>query len=225
MNRTSPAVCVAALVVAVAACGGSSDVGAPLQTGSAKVPIGLSPQRGPADAWVTVVEFSDFECPFCGREEPVLSQLLGAYPADLRLVYKHFPLSQHADAVPAAVAAECAGDQGKFWEMHDLLFAHQTALGDQGLASYAAQLEIDVSAWQLCRTTAGGAAAARVQADQALGNSIGIAATPTLVVNGAVYPGAYSLDSYRPVVDAAIASAKASGVPRAQYYETVVLGN
>jgi protein-disulfide isomerase len=211
-------------VVALAACGGS-DLVAPVQTGTAKVPIGLSPQRGPADAWVTVVEFSDFECPFCGREAPVLSQLLGAYPADLRLVYKHFPLSQHPDAVPAAVAAECAGDQGKFWEMHDLLFAHQTALGDQDLVGYASQLGLDSALWDTCRTAPGSAAVARVQADQALGNSIGIAATPTLVANGAVYPGAYSLDSYRPVVDAAIASAKASGVPRAKYYDTVVLGN
>jgi len=218
--RLAPAV----LAATLAACGGSDSV-APVQTGSAKVPIGLSPQRGPADAWVTVVEFSDFECPFCGREAPVLSQLLSAYPADVRLVYKHFPLSQHPDAVPAAVAAECAGDQGKFWEMHDLLFAHQDALSDQDLARYAGQLGVVMDTWQACRSTAGGPAAARVQADQALGSAIGVAATPTLVVNGAVYPGAYSLDSYRPVVDAAIASAKASGVSRAQYYETVVLGN
>ncbi len=225
MDRTLLAAPLAALVVALAACGGSDQV-APVQTGTAKVPIGVSPQRGRADAWVTLVEFSDFECPFCGREAPVLTQLLDAYPADVRLVYKHFPLSQHPDAVPAALAAECAGDQGKFWEMHDLLFAHQTALGDQDLAGYAAQLGIDVGgAWQLCRSTAGGPAAARVQADQALGTSIGLTATPTLVVNGAVYPGAYSLDSYRPVVDAALASAKASGVPRSQYYDTVVLGN
>lgn len=224
MNRTLPAAPLAALVVALAACGGS-DLVAPVQTGTAKVPIGLSPQRGPADAWVTVVEFSDFECPFCGREAPVLSQLLGAYPADLRLVYKHFPLSQHPDAVPAAVAAECAGDQGRFWEMHDLLFTHQTALGDQDLVGYASQLGLDSALWDTCRTAPGSAAVARVEADQALGNSIGIAATPTLVVNGAVYPGAYSLDSYRPVVDAAVASAKASGVPRAQYYDKVVLGN
>lgn len=225
MDRTLFAAPLAALVVALAACGGSDHVAAPVQAGTAKVPIGISPQRGPADAWVTLVEFSDFECPFCGREAPVLSQLLAAYPADVRLVYKHFPLSQHPDAVPAAVAAECAGDQGKFWEMHDLLFANQGALSDQDLVRYAGQVPaLVLGDWQACRSTPG-PEVARIQADQALGHSIGIAATPTLVVNGAVYPGAYSLDAYRPVVDAAIAAARASGVPRSQYYDTVVLGN
>lgn len=92
-----------------------------------KVPIGSSPIRGPVNAWVTMVEFGDFECPFCGEEEPVVEALLRAFPNDLRLVFKNFPLTSiHPYAEGAAIAAECAGEQGDFWPMHDILFANQT---------------------------------------------------------------------------------------------------
>ncbi len=92
------------------------------------LPVGDSPVRGPADAWVTVLEFGDFECPYCGEEEPTVKQLL-QNNVDVRLVFKNFPLeSVHPHALPAAIAAECALDQGKFWEMHDAIYADQAAI-------------------------------------------------------------------------------------------------
>ena len=89
------------------------------------VPVGDSPVRGATTSWVTVVEFGDFECPYCGAEEPVLKQLLQDHP-EVRLVFKNFPLTSiHPHAQPAAIAAECALDQGKFWEMHDAIYRNQ----------------------------------------------------------------------------------------------------
>ena len=103
-----------------------------------RVPIGDSPQRGPADAWVTIVEFADFQCPFCAREAPVLEDALAPYGADVRLVFKHFPLASiHPYAQHAALAAECAGEQGMFWQMHDLLLAAGTLILSHSMAPRA----------------------------------------------------------------------------------------
>jgi protein-disulfide isomerase len=92
------------------------------------IPVSDSPSLGPADAWVTVVEFSDFECPYCAQATNTLDQVKLAYPGSVRIVFKHFPLSFHPQARPAAIAAECAHAQGKFWEMHDLIFRNQASL-------------------------------------------------------------------------------------------------
>ena len=213
------------LAVLLAACGGGASTPALM-----RVPLGDSPQRGPRDpagAWVTIVEFSDFQCPFCGAAEPTVEQVLADNP-DARLVYKHFPLSKHANARPAANAAECARAEGPapdgfFWEMHDLLFANQGALGAAAFAGYAAQIPgLDAAAWQTCfdaRTWDG-----RVSADAALGQSVGVPGTPTFVVNGEPLVGNEPLPTFQAAVDAARAKAIASGVPRAQYYDKVVLG-
>jgi protein-disulfide isomerase len=92
------------------------------------IPVGSSPVDGPADAWVTVVVFSDFECPYCAAARRTLASVLPSYGTDVRLVFKHFPLSMHARARPAAIAAQCAASQGRFWELHDLVFANQSTL-------------------------------------------------------------------------------------------------
>jgi protein-disulfide isomerase len=193
-----------------------------------RVPLGDSPQRGPSDAWVTIVEFSDFQCPFCGAAEPTIGQVLVLYPADARLVYKHFPLRQHASARPAANAAECARVQGTapdgtFWEMHDLLFANQQALDVASLAGYASRIAgLDAVAWQACFDAR--QFDARVQADLDLGVSVGVGATPTFAINGQPLLGAAPLDSFKGAVEAARAAAMASGIPRDQYYDKAVLG-
>jgi protein-disulfide isomerase len=189
-----------------------------------KVPIGTSPVRGPADAWVTLVEFGDFQCPFCGQEEPVVEALLALYPADLRLVWKNFPLTSiHTYAQGAAIAAECADEQGQFWPMHDLLYAHQSALTPADLTNYAGQIPgLDVPTWQTCLTTA---PPAQVVADDvALGGSIGVSGTPTFYVNGEMVLGAVPQATLKGVIDTKLAEAEASGVPRAQYYDVVILG-
>jgi protein-disulfide isomerase len=92
------------------------------------VPVGTSPSTGPADAWVTVVEFSDFQCPFCAAAKGTLRSVLSTAGSDVRHVFKHFPLSSHAYARPTAIAAECARVQGRFWEFHDLVFSRQSSL-------------------------------------------------------------------------------------------------
>ncbi len=92
------------------------------------VPVGTSPVAGPADALVTIVEFSDFECPYCGRVQPTLRTVLAGAGGYVRVVFKHFPLSMHAHARPAAIAADCAHAQGRFWEFHDLVFSGQATL-------------------------------------------------------------------------------------------------
>jgi protein-disulfide isomerase len=102
------------------------------------VPVDAAPVRGPADAWVTIVEFSDFECPFCRDAEPTLEAVVAAHPADVRLVYKEYPLPFHDRAMPAALAADCAGQQDKFWDMHDLLMSGP--LDDAALVGYANRL-------------------------------------------------------------------------------------
>ncbi|HTP28635.1 MAG TPA: thioredoxin domain-containing protein, partial [Anaeromyxobacteraceae bacterium] len=153
----------AGLAVALVACGSQPQ-------SRLKVPVGDSPQRGSSDAWVTVVEFADFECPFCRNEEPILIDTESLYGADLRLIFKYFPLTSiHPRAQAAAVAAECAGEQGKFWDMHDLLFT--TALDDATLLADARQVPgLDVPAWQVCIGTS--ASASRVAADVALATSL-----------------------------------------------------
>ncbi len=188
-----------------------------------RAPVGDSPVRGASDAWVTVVEFADFQCPYCGQAEPVLAQALATYGADLRLVFKHFPLSFHERAIPAAIAAECARDQDRFWQMHDQLFAHQGALDDASLLSYAEQIGLDVGVWQACLGTQ--APKDRIGADLALGASLGIGGTPTFAVNGVPVVGAVPFDQLRPYVDRALAAAEASGIARADYYDKAVLGN
>ncbi len=213
-----------ALAGLVGACGGSSTSTPRLM----RVPLGDSPQRGPSDAWVTIVEFGDFQCPYCGSVEPTVKQVLALYPTDVRLVFKHFPLPQHANARPAANAAECARVQGAapdgdFWEMHDLLFANQSALGAASLAGYAGQIAgLDLASWQTCFDAR--RFDARVQADLDLGVSVGVSGTPTFAINGEELVGAVSLDELTRKVEAARATAIASGIPRAQYYDVAVLG-
>jgi protein-disulfide isomerase len=112
-----------------------------LGTGDMPVPVGGAPAVGPADAWVTLIEWGDFECPFCRAAEAQVEQVFAAHSAEVRLVFKQFPLTDlHERALPAALAADCAGQQGKFWEMHDLLMRGD--LSDEALAGYARALRL-----------------------------------------------------------------------------------
>jgi protein-disulfide isomerase len=108
------------------------------------------PSRGPAKAPVTIVEFSDFQCPYCSRAEGVVAQVLDAYKDKVRLVYRDYPLPFHENAVKAAEAAHCAGDQGKYWEMHGKLFANQAALDTKALKAHARDLQLDGNRFDKC---------------------------------------------------------------------------
>lgn len=141
-----------------------------------------APVRGSPMAPVTVVEFSDFECPFCGRAHPVLERLEEELRGRVKIVFFHFPLRSHTYAESAARAAVAAQRQGKFWEMHDLLFANQTALEPSDIEGYAERIGLDMARfradWDSEETRA------KVAADRALGERVGVDATPTLLVDG-----------------------------------------
>jgi Na+/H+ antiporter NhaA len=161
--------------------------------------------RGPVDAPVTVVEYGDFECPYCGRAEPVVRELLRAF-GDVRYVWRHLPLSDvHPNAQLAAEAAEAAAAQGAFWEMHDLLFDHQDALRPTDLVGYAEQLGLDVERFvEDLRAHAG---AARVAEDVDSADLSGVSGTPTFFINGRRHYGAYDIDALSAAVKAAGARA------------------
>jgi protein-disulfide isomerase len=202
------------MVVLIAACSSEE----PSLPPNCVVPIGTSPTRGSADAWVTIVEFADFECYYCGKVEASITDVDQQRP-DLRWVYKYFPLGQHAHSAAAALAADCANQQGMFWQMHDLLFANQSKLDDASLTSYAEILELDVAAWDSCRASAD--AAQRVSADIQLGEAIGVDATPTFFVNGTALAGAYPASDFVRVIDDASATAQRSGAADSDHYASI----
>jgi protein-disulfide isomerase len=156
--------------------------------------------RGPSSAAVTIVEFADFQCPYCRQMEPILQQVLAHYPHDVRLVYRHLPLSEiHANAMHAAVASVCAQQQGKFWEMHDALFADPHGLDPDNLRKTAARLHLDGRKFDAC--TVGVDAVAVVKADEQAGVNAGVDGTPGLFINGRFFNGAMSYDHLAAVVD------------------------
>lgn len=215
MRRTAALVAVTALA-ALAACG-SNESG-----GTYRVPIGDSPVRGPSEAWVTIVEFADFQCPYCARVQPTLDQIRQVYGDDVRLVFKHMPLRFHERAVPAALAAECASEQGRFWQMHDLLFQNQPAFSDGQLRGYAERLDLDLGRFDACTTSA--AAAERVESDASLARELRVPGTPAFFVNGRLIDGAVPFEDFAPVIDEALERARSSGIAKDQYYEKAVLG-
>jgi protein-disulfide isomerase len=147
--------------------------------------------RGPVEAPVTVVEYGDFECPYCGQAEPVVRELLRDF-GDVTYVWRHLPLNDvHPNAQQAAEAAEAAAEQGAFWEMHDLLLDHQDALGFDDLLGYAEQLGLDVARFEEdLRTRAG---ARRVAEDVDSADLSGVSGTPTFFINGIRHYGAYDI--------------------------------
>jgi Na+/H+ antiporter NhaA len=161
--------------------------------------------RGPAEAPVTVLEYGDFECPYCGRAEPAVRDLLADF-GDVRYVWRHLPLTDvHPHASAAAEAAEAAGVQGQFWELHDLLLDHQDALLDSDLTGYAEALGLDVERFE--DDLRGGAGAAHIAEDVDSADLSGVSGTPTFFINGRRHYGAYDLATLSAEVRAARARA------------------
>lgn len=146
------------------------------------------PAKGAPDAKITLVEFSDFECPYCSRFAPTLDQVMAKYGDRVKLVFRHLPLQNHPLAPKAAEAAACAQDQGKFWEMHDALFRNQSALAVDALKARAVELGLDAQVFATCLDS--GAKTALVAADAADARKAGIEGTPALFVNGRLIDGA-----------------------------------
>jgi protein-disulfide isomerase len=176
------------------------------------LPVGQSPVKGPADAPITIVEFSDYQCPFCARMEPLVHDALAAYPQQARLVFKHLPLvSIHPQAMPAALAATAAERQGRFWEMHELLFANQRALAPEQITEYARGLGLDMAKFQA--DMASDEVQAIVKEDMALAQRVGVRGTPTIFVNGRLLQQR-SLDGFRQLIEP-ILKAEAAPTPAA----------
>jgi protein-disulfide isomerase len=182
----------------------------------AKVDVHLEPPRvqvsdsgpsmGPSDAPVTLIEFSDFQCPFCARAMPVVQQLRDHYPTQLRVIYKHLPLEAiHPRARAAAEASVCADEQGKFWAFHDRIFANQGALADEDLRGHAAALELDLAAYDACRSDP--KRGERIAADMAEARVAGVSGTPAFVLNGVLLRGLQSPEALMARIDRVLGDA------------------
>jgi len=162
------------------------------------------PAIGNAKAPVTIVEFSDFQCPFCLRASPTIKRLRETYGDKVRVVWKDFPLTQiHPQAFKAAEAGHCAADQGKFWEFHDKLFGNQQALQPEFLKQYAKDAGMDAAAFETCLDSS--KYAERVRDSVAAGSAVGVSSTPTVFVNGRMLEGAQPYEVFAAVIDEELA--------------------
>jgi protein-disulfide isomerase len=148
---------------------------------------------------VTIVEFSDFQCPFCARVVPTIRQIENTYQGKVRIVWKHLPLPIHKDAVSAAVAAEAAGKQGKFWEFHDRLFANQDKLGPDDLKQHAKDLELDMSRFETDLLNVDGKK--KIDADVAEAGALSLSGTPGFFINGRFLSGAQPFETFAKIID------------------------
>lgn len=166
----------------------------------ASIDVSDAPTRGAANAAVTVVEFSDFHCPFCRRVQPTLDQLLTKYPNDVKLAFKHMPLDQlHPQARRAAEASWCAQQQGKFWEYHKLLYAGGPDGSDPTLTALAGRAGLDAAAYQQCMASGKAAEVVQRQVDE--GAKFGVSGTPGFFVNGRFLNGAVPLEAFVQVIE------------------------
>jgi protein-disulfide isomerase len=207
------------------AAAGAGD--APPPPGPKKVEIPAhSPYKGPKNAKVTIVEFSDFQCPFCGRVIPTVNEVMQKYGKDVHLAFVNQPLPFHENAKGAARAFMAAQRQGKAWELHDKMFANQQALTVPDLEKYAQQVGLNVERFKKDMTDA--AVDKEIADDQALAGKVGATGTPTFFINGREVSGAQPFASFSTVIDEEIKKADAllkQGVKPAQLYEKIVAEN
>ncbi len=163
-------------------------------SGARTVPIGNSPTRGPEQAAVTIVEFADFECPYCQRVAPALDAACEKHKSKVRFVFKFMPLAMHPHSELAAGAAVAAEMQGKFWEMHDLLFANGSRLEPSDLEEYARAIGLDLDRFR--QDVASPVVKERIAADRKLADDLGVRATPTIFINGRNYDLQANLDDW-----------------------------
>jgi len=167
----------------------------------------VGPAKGPENAPVTIVEFSDFNCPYCQRVTPTLDELHARYPDRVRLVFRHFPLDMHPRARAIAEASVCAAEQDGFWDFHDAVFETGEPLSDEQIREMASEVGLDVAALEGCLET--GRAAEAVDRDLADGAAAGVTGTPAFFVNGIPLRGARDADQLARVIDAELARLEA----------------
>lgn len=166
-----------------------------------RIPVSADddPSIGPESAPVTIVQFAEYQCPYCGKAGEAVDQVMEKYGDKVRMVYRDFPLSFHPRAIPAAIAANCAGDQGKYWEMHKLLMSDQGSLEEADLTAHATALQLDMGKWATCRLDP--AQAAEVQKDFEDGQAAGVSGTPAFFINGVMLSGAQPFSEFERIIE------------------------
>lgn len=167
---------------------------------------GGAPFRGPQNAPVTIIEFGDFQCPFCGRARPTINQILESYPKQVRYVFRDFPLPFHEQALKAHEACHCAGDQGRYWEMNQKLFENQQALTSEDFTRYAEELGLDIALFQKCLDA--GEHVNMIQRHRLSGESAGVSGTPTFFVNGRMVLGMAPFTHFQQIIEQELAREK-----------------
>lgn len=188
-----------------------------------KVSLDDAPVRGPATALVTIVEFSDYQCPFCSRAHNTMVELEKQYGGKIRVAMKQHPLDFHPRAKPASLAALSAGAQGKYWEMHDKIFANQQQLEDATFEGYAKELGLNVDKWKADQQSP--SFAAQISKDTAQAMQLGATGTPAFFINGRKVSGAQPIDNFKRVIDEELAKAQElvkNGTPADQVYAKVI---
>lgn len=176
-----------------------------------QIPIAGAPVKGPETARVVLVEFSDFECPYCAKATGEIRQILAAYPKDIRLIYKQFPLSMHPHAGLAAMASLAAQEQGKFWELHDQMFNHYRELSRDNILAWAQELGLDMLRFTASMDNLKYKAA--VDKDMEDGEFAGVNGTPALFINGKHFNGPIALAVLKPILDDEIKNSHAASRP------------
>ena len=163
------------------------------------------PSIGPSDAPITIVEFSDYQCPYCQSwYQQTFDQLMANYPDKILFVYRDLPLPGHPESLPAAEAANCAGEQGAYWKFHNDLFSGQYSLGRAAYEQYASDLGMDTAAFSACLDDH--RYQAEVKADYADAVRIGLSGTPSFVINGRILVGAQPFERFKAIIDAELAA-------------------
>jgi protein-disulfide isomerase len=176
-------------------------------TGDQRVNVSTDgdPSIGPADAPITIVEFSDYQCPYCQAwYQQTFDKLMASYPGKILFVYRDLPLPGHPESLPAAEAANCAGEQGAYWKFHNDLFSGQYSLGRAAYEQYASDLGLDTSAFSTCLDDH--RYQAEVKADSADAVRLGLNGTPSFVINGQILVGAQPFEQFKAIIDADLAA-------------------
>lgn len=158
-----------------------------------------APSMGPADAPILIVEWSDYQCPFCKRAAPTVNQVLNEYKGKIRFVYRDYPLPFHKQAMPSSLAAHCAEDQGKFWEYHNNLFDVAGDLSETDLTKRATDLGLDMTKFAACTTSKQGEVT--INAAYSDGAAVGVTGTPAFFINGRMLVGAQPIEQFRMIID------------------------
>lgn len=176
-----------------------ADVAILIKAPKVEIEEGDNPAIGPKDAPVRIIEFTDYQCPFCGKARPTINQVLAEYKGKVRYVLRDFPLSFHKDALKAHEAARCAGEQDKLWEMNKKLFENQRAIKVEDLKKYAGEIKLKMDKFEECLDS--GKFADVVKQNQEYGEKVGVSGTPAFFINGRMISGARPFSSFKEIID------------------------